>query len=271
MSTKLTFGDDQSPGADTAWGWITAHAWPTWTLDIITVKPGGTKTDTSPLGYDELHDWTPEEPRDVPESCEFGDVHYRMAHHDPRVILGSCSDSTVIVVGPRGKGLMKVLHIGSTTEWLMQCPNSPLLIARKATQTRSVLVCIDGSTHADAAVEVLCNMPWLPGVAVTVLAVVERDNAIRDHARAAADHLKAAGADVDIQIVIPDALSVATNPRITIYDFARGTQPDLIVLGTKGLTGLPRLRVGSVASAIARHSDCSVLLVRDRGEDDGEN
>lgn len=271
MSTKLTFGDDQSPGADTAWGWITAHAWPAWTLDIITVKPGGAKTDTSALGYDELHDWIPEEPREVPASCEFADVHYRMAHHDPRVILGSCSDSAVIVVGPRGKGLIKALHIGSTTEWLMQCPNSPLLIARKATQTRSVLVCIDGSTHADAAVEVLCNMPWLPGAAVTVLAVVERDNAIRDHARAAADRLTAAGADVEIQIVVPDPLSVATNPRITIYDFAQGTQPDLIVLGTKGLTGLPRLRVGSVASAIARHSDCSVLLVRDRGEDDGEN
>jgi nucleotide-binding universal stress UspA family protein len=272
MSTKLTFGDDHSPGADTAWDWITAHVWPGWTVDIITVQQGDKKSDMSPLGYDALHDWIPDQPREVSESSEFGEVNYRTVHHDPRVILGACPDSTLIVVGPRGKGLMKALHIGSTTEWLMQCPTCPLLIARTSSPTRSILVCIDGSVHADAAVDLLCQLPWLPSAAVTVLAVVEEENDIRDHAHAAAERFKAAGVSlVNVQIVLPDPLAVTINPRVTIHDFALEMKPDLIAMGTKGLTGLPRLRLGSVASAIARQADASVLLVRDRGEDDGAN
>lgn len=269
MHRKVTFGDDGSPGATTAWEWITAHPWPEWVLDVITVEPADKKTDASPLGYDALHEWEPSEPRIIPTTCGFAEVHELTAHHDPRVILGTCPDSTLLVVGPRGKGLLKALHIGSTTEWLMQCPNTPLLIARQGEPTRSILVCIDGSRHADAAVDLLVTLPWVASTHITVLAVVEADNQIREHARSAADRLAATGADVEIQIVLPDSLALTTNARVTIFEVVSERQPDLIALGTKGLTGLPRLQMGSVASSIARHAGTSVLLVRDRSEDDG--
>jgi nucleotide-binding universal stress UspA family protein len=45
-------------------------------------------------------------------------------------------------------------------------------------------------------------------------------------------------------------------------------EAQLIVIGTRGLTGLPRMTVGTVASAIAHHSKSSVLLVRDRSEEE---
>lgn len=270
MHQKLTFGDDGSPGATTAWDWITAHVWTGWSLDVITVEPAEKRTELSPLGYDALHEWEPADGRQVPESCAFADVHQLTAHHDPRVILSTCPDSTLLVVGPRGKGLLKALHIGSTTEWLMQCPNTPLVIARSSTPTRTILLCIDGSRHADAAIDVLLTLPWIASTEITVLAVVEAENHIREHARTAAERLAATGARVDVQIMLPDPLAVTTNARITIFEVASERQPDLIALGTKGLTGLPRLRVGSVASAIARHADASVLLVRDRSEDDGD-
>lgn len=271
MRKKVTFGDDGSPGATTAWEWVTAHTWPDWVLDVITVEQAAKKTDASPLGYDALHEWEPSEPRVVPASCDFAEVHQLTAHHDPRVILGTCPDSTLLVVGPRGKGLLKALHIGSTTEWLMQCPNTPLVIARSSTPTRTILLCIDGSRHADAAVDLLLTLPWIASTQITVLAVVEVDNQIRDHARSAADRLAATGANVEIQIVLPDPLALTTNARVTIFEVVLERQPDLIALGTKGLTGLPRLQMGSVASSIARHADTSVLLVRDRSEDDGSS
>lgn len=270
MNRKLTFGDDGSSGADTAWDWITAHRWSGWILDVITVEQAQNRTDISPLGYDALHEWDPTDARVAPSSCEFSTVHQLTAHHDPRVILGTCPDSTLLVVGPRGKGLLKALHIGSTTEWLMQCPNTPLVIARRGGSTRSILLCIDGSRHADAAVDLLLAMPWIANTTITVLAVVEMENDIREHARSAADRLAATGAQVEVQIVLPDPLAVTTNARITIFEVMSERQPDLIALGTKGLTGLPRLRMGSVASSIARHADTTVLLVRDRSEDAGE-
>ena len=38
---------------------------------------------------------------------------------------------------------------------------------------------------------------------------------------------------------------------------------DLVVVGTKGLTGGKRLRLGSVADYLAHHVQCSILIVRD--------
>ncbi len=268
MSGKLTFGEDYSEGATVAWDWITSQSWPHWNLDIISVEFANRRTESSPLGYDTLHEWTPEHPRELPDGCGFDQVRYLTAHHDPRIILSSCADSTLLVVGARGKGLMKALHIGSTVESLLQCPNTPLLIARQSVRAERVLVCVDGSSHADAAVELLTRLPWISSTHITVLAVVEYENMIRDRAQAAAVRLEGTGANVDVQIVLPDPFLISANPRIPILEVSEQIEAQLIVMGTKGLTGLPRMKVGSVASAIAHHSKSSVLLVRDQSKDE---
>jgi nucleotide-binding universal stress UspA family protein len=269
MSEKLTFGEDHSEGALVAWDWITSQSWPHWNLDIISIEQSHKRTESSPLGYDTLHEWTPEHPRKLPNDCGFDQVRYLTAHHDPRIILSSCTDSTLLVVGARGKGLIKALRIGSTVESLLQCPNTPLLIARQSARIQRILVCIDGSSHADAAVNLLTRFPWISNTDITVLAVVEYENMIRDRAKAAAQQLEATGANVDIQFILPDPFLITTNPRIPIMEVSEQIEAQLIVMGTKGLTGLPRMKVGSVASAIAHHSKSSVLLVRDQSEDEG--
>ena len=48
----------------------------------------------------------------------------------------------------------------------------------------------------------------------------------------------------------------------TIVDHAAKYSVDLIVIGTKGLTGFKKLLVGSVSSGILNHAHCSVLIVR---------
>ncbi|MDX2086471.1 MAG: universal stress protein [Kofleriaceae bacterium] len=45
-------------------------------------------------------------------------------------------------------------------------------------------------------------------------------------------------------------------------ELERDTTVDLVVVGTHGRTGLPRMLVGSVAERIVRHAPCSVLVVR---------
>ncbi len=44
---------------------------------------------------------------------------------------------------------------------------------------------------------------------------------------------------------------------------------DLIVMGTRGKTGLTQLILGSVARNVVSHATCSVMVVRDSGRSEG--
>jgi hypothetical protein len=37
----MLVGDDRSPSAAVAWGWVCAQKWPTWSADVVTVTPPG--------------------------------------------------------------------------------------------------------------------------------------------------------------------------------------------------------------------------------------
>jgi nucleotide-binding universal stress UspA family protein len=56
-------------------------------------------------------------------------------------------------------------------------------------------------------------------------------------------------------------LDVASAPD-SIVNYAESKKADLIVIGTKGRTGLKRLLLGSVASGVVTHSSCPVLVTR---------
>lgn len=262
LKKRITFGDDDSAGAEVAWGWLTAQNWPRWRIDVITVKPLTPDSYTHDPVEFELHPWQPEKPRQIPADAGFSQVVNLTAESDPRVVFGECHSSDFVLVGQRGKGLLKAMRLGSTVEWLMRCPSAPLLIAKNLDLVRKILVAVDGSTHADAAVELLAGLPFVVEAEVTVLGIVEADNDIREKITAAGQALESAGANVTEVVAEQDPLVLTVSPRMTITDFLHSEKPDLVVMGTRGMTGLPRLWVGSVASAVAHHADCSVLLAR---------
>lgn len=260
MARRLTFGDDRSAGADTAWGWICAQEWPDWRIEVITIEPPLPSTPDSPLGLDELHPWDPPEPRREPRSCR--GVEYLTAHHDPRLVLSDRPGSDLVVVGVRGRGLLKALHIGSTAEWLLQSPGTPVVMARSTNRVQRVLVCIDGSGHADRAVEALADMPWLPGVQVRVLGIEEGLGDLRADAERAANLLTQRGAEVIVEVKDIDPTVLTVHPRADILNAINASGVDLVVLGTRGRTGAARVWLGSVAGAVAHQAPCSVLLAR---------
>lgn len=71
----------------------------------------------------------------------------------------------------------------------------------------------------------------------------------------AAQTLCNAGFRVDTAVLKGDV-------REKITDAAAEWQPDLIVLGSHGRSGIGRLLLGSVAEFVARHAQCSVEIVR---------
>ena len=51
-------------------------------------------------------------------------------------------------------------------------------------------------------------------------------------------------------------------PQKRIVEVAREWNADFIVLGSQGRTGLADILLGSVAESVARHADCSIVIVR---------
>ena len=70
----------------------------------------------------------------------------------------------------------------------------------------------------------------------------------------ASSHIAAAGveADVDLRIGIPSQV---------ILEAAGEASPDLIVLGTRGVTGLAHLLLGSTAERVVQRASCPVLTI----------
>ncbi len=246
----LTFGDDGSPAADVCWLWINSHTWPGWRLEVITAHqpPIG----PLPSGEDAaLHLWDPPNARTPFAETAFGDIEHLTALTDPRLALSRPTD--LLVIGPRGPGLLKTLHLGSTAEWLLQHPIAPIIIARSGHAVRSVIVCHDGSPHSQRVVECLTRLSWIGGVEVTILVVNDGRTIVENAAAMAHSEFDAIG-------IQPEILDLDGKPTPAIFAAITERAPDLVALGTRGLTGMQRLHHGSTAGAISRAAPCSVLL-----------
>ena len=68
---------------------------------------------------------------------------------------------------------------------------------------------------------------------------------------------KKEGITIDTE-VITNASSTAEG----IINYASSENVDLVVIGTKGMTGAKKFLMGSVTSKVATHAHCSVLAVR---------
>ena len=72
------------------------------------------------------------------------------------------------------------------------------------------------------------------------------------------DMAEKAGFKVTAADTIFDVVSVAN----AIISYAETNHADLIIMGTKGRTGIKKFVLGSVASGVLSHAPCPVLVVR---------
>jgi nucleotide-binding universal stress UspA family protein len=146
--------------------------------------------------------------------------------------------------------------------------------------TQTILIAYDGSDGADAAVDkaarilgphqaiiavVSSNATAAPffgtaGVPVGEDAVAELDRAARSAAETIAEkgvaRATAAGLAATSEIVEADPVWSA------IVDLAEERDVELIAMGSRGLSGLKHVLLGSVSGAVAYHSPRSVLIAR---------
>jgi len=138
-----------------------------------------------------------------------------------------------------------------------------------------ILIAIDDSKFCEQAVRVISANIQPKGADVRILHILqpitivpppqmsawympeleEQAKEAQKLVKRAADSLAAAGFRVDTAVEKGDV-------RLNIIDAATSWGADLIVVGSHGRGGIPRLLLGSVAEYVARHAPCSVLIVR---------
>jgi len=258
---RLVFGDDGSPAADVTWAWIDNHRWPGWRISVVTAQP---PQAGAPVGAARaaLHPWQPPAPRIFSATDDSTVLEHLLAEADPRLVLNGCAGAALIAVGPRGQGLMKRLHLGSTSEWLVSAhrPLAPVVVVRTPHPCERIMLCVDGSVHAKLAAQTLARMPWIGQTSITILGVWRGAEDVERGAAEAADLLSACRVEVRIVDAIHD--TVTSDVRSNIFDAIDDQQPDLVAMGTRGVGGLRRMVLGSTASAVVHHAPCSVLVAR---------
>lgn len=134
-----------------------------------------------------------------------------------------------------------------------------------------ILVPVDGSAFALKALEKAMDMAKKEAGEITVMSVALEFQDVEEIPISYLDKFKdkaIRAVDQAKEIVEKAGLKAQTrveqgaSPADNIVTFAGEEKFDLIVMGHRGLTGLDRFLVGSVAGRVVAHAPCSVLVVR---------
>ena len=163
----------------------------------------------------------------------------------------------LVIVGSRGFGPLRSMVVGSVSAEVVDRGPCPVLVVR-APSVGSILLAVDGSATAQRALEHLAGAHELEGHPVEVITAgrLAAEGAMETVAAAAAERLLDSGFEARWSIALGDAAH-------EIIRAADDLGCSLIVMGSRGLTGLDRLRLGSVARNVLLHAHASVLVVRE--------
>ena len=235
---------------------------------------------TKPTGLDatsELVDAATE--RDIHATSE---VREGIPYREIRAYAGEIG-ADLVVVGTHGASRASQPLVGSTAERVIATAEVPVLVARagdsevdlagEADRFETILVPTDGSGGADRAAAHALELGDRYGATIHALYVVDDSiHALEDAPRSIVGLLRQGGQRATEEVAeLADGegydVTVRTSveqgvPREVIGSFGDGSEADLVVLGTRGLTGGDDPIIGSTTRRIIRETDRPVLTVR---------
>jgi nucleotide-binding universal stress UspA family protein len=197
----------------------------------------------------------------------------------------------IVVMTTHGAGGIRRAWIGSVADQLVRSLETPLLLIRpregepvadQVAGTREILVALDGSRRAEAALPPAATLAMLLQARLALIRVVHpivrltdpvrrfplgfdeeltrlgRAEA-QDYLEGVAERLSEAGAPASGVTVLGSSVFEA------IQDAARAPGTGMIALASHGRGGVPRLVLGSVADKLVRGGELPVLVTRPRG------
>jgi len=195
-------------------------------------------------------------------------------------------EPNLVVVGSQGRSALGRLFLGSVSQKILTEARCSVRVGRRPTAPDRapvrVLVGVDGSPGAEAAVQAVAKREWPFGTEVSVIAVEdptvptvlgnliprvakwigeseEGDHQwVRKMVEASAEDLRGAGLDVSPVVKEGDAKKV-------LVDESKRLGADCIFVGSTGFSNrLERFLLGSVSAAVANRAECSVEVVRNK-------
>ncbi len=136
---------------------------------------------------------------------------------------------------------------------------------------KTILLAIDSSEHTLRVIQFLKELPIQPATKIILAHVIpspEPDMDIAVDRPHTSDELLYQQVEKQLQSYQADlpgdsTLEIVTgDPAAEIIRLAHIHQADLIVIGSRGLTGLQRILEGSVSSQVVAEAPCSVLVVK---------
>ena len=161
----------------------------------------------------------------------------------------------LVAIGSRGLGQWTGALLGSVARVLARDGITPLLVVRSRRDApRRVLVAIDGSSDARAAIDLLCRLPLPSTATIAIARVAPAGDAqaalVVDRARAVLGPRVS-----EIDLVGEEQIGEAVVRRALVLD------ADLVVLGTHGQTEGGLLHA-STADHVVTHAHCAVLIAK---------
>lgn len=141
---------------------------------------------------------------------------------------------------------------GSAVRALLEAPPAPLMILRRGARlTGGIQVVYDGSSHAEAALQIAAEIARLRERPLTVILVAADDEEARDRRAAADERLTTAAGLRDVRFRALPKLQASR-----LLSAAREERCGLVILPRGALDG-----AGTRMARLLRRSDCPVLVV----------
>lgn len=189
----------------------------------------------------------------------------------------------LIVVGTQGRSALDRFMLGSVSQKVLYEARCSVRVARRSTRRDDspprLIIGMDGSADAEAALNAVAARDWPRGTEVRVIAahsplaplafshfiqpialagreyIADRSLFAQKVVEASAERLRQAG-------LIASSLVKEGSPKQVLIDEAERWGADCIFVGARGLRRLERFLLGSVSSSVAAGASCSVEVVR---------
>ncbi len=193
------------------------------------------------------------------------------------VLMQASACADLVVLGGRGRGRLNGLRVGNTVDRLLRTCRRPVLVVKTpvAQSYRKILVPIDFTTSADAAIRVAARMRRASGLYIfhalsAQRVAVLRDAHVPEHIISKTRMLEEAGTDARMRRKVAGlgldtarmhfALTYGPAVPSTLCQ-AQNLGVDLIVAGKQGRSSVSGFLLGSVSSQVLSGSGCDMLIV----------
>jgi nucleotide-binding universal stress UspA family protein len=202
---------------------------------------------------------------------------------DPAQAIAAAVEShraDLVVMGTHGHRGLEHAILGSVAERTLRHATCPILAvkeeaARAAEPIRRILLAVDFSPDSDRAVELTAGLAGRLGAHVDVVhaLVLPQDHfaslaafgvELEQKVRATvSEALDAVGLKLEKHDVPVTLITRPGRPSVVVSEVARESGSQLIVMGSRGRSGLAHVLLGSVAERTLRLAPCGVLVARD--------